>query len=434
MKIIAIVPLKATSERIPNKNMRRMCGVPLCVYTIEKLLKIREFDEVWVDTNDTLVIECIHNYGVRGFKTFIRDDTFATNTTNGNQLLLNEIQNINSDVYFQILCTSPFLKVDTIKDCIHSIKTGQYKSVVCCSKSKFYLWSDNGPTYDKLHIPNSNDLPNTIYESMCLYGITCDEFMKNRCRIGNNPFVKFIDLEESIDINDVTDFEMASKIQTYSHITNTNHLKHLTTVLNTSILLDIIKERKIPHLFLPGFKQNIRSTKLFGHVKPIQIRRLRENEEPSSIYNCLDSYEDIIQNDVIFVNNLIDKHAYFGDLNASIAMCKNAQGTVVNGYTRDIDRVTALNFPVFYKDNTANDVLGVGTLDFFSKPITIDSFVIHVNDIIFSDTDGVLIFPRQDLHIVLNLSLKKVTTEKNVFQRILNRQSLQEVIQIEGAF
>eukprot|EP00959_Pyramimonas_sp_CCMP1952_P457090 9474277-Pyramimonas_sp.AAC.1 len=69
-------------------------------------------------------------------------------------------------------------------------------------------------------------------------------------------------------------------------------------------------------------------------------------------------------------------------------MCKNAQGTVVNGYTRDIDRITALNFPVFYKDNTANDVLGVGTLDFFSKPITIDSFVIHVNDIIFSDTDG----------------------------------------------
>jgi CMP-N-acetylneuraminic acid synthetase/regulator of RNase E activity RraA len=433
MKIVAIVPLKLDSSRIENKNIKLLCGKPLCVYTVEKLLSITEFDEVWIDTNSDIVVQCLQNYGVKGFKTLYRDNNLANNSVDGNKLFQNEIKNIPSDVYFQILCTSPFLKIQTIKNCIQSMKNGT-PSLTCCSKSKLYLWENNCPSYNKLYIPNSQDINFTIYESMCLYAITFNEFNNTKCRLGNKPEICFIDSEETVDINEPADFDMAVKIQTFNHLQIVQKLKILKLTLNSCIILDTLKQNNFDYLFLPNFKTNINKNKLFGFIKPIQIRELNINEDPSNIYDCLNSYDDIFNEDVIFVNNNVHNKAYFGDLNATLAISKNAQGTIINGSTRDIDRTIDLNFPVFYKNNTADDVLGHGTLDFFSKPITIDNFTIFVNDIVFADTDGIVIFSYSILQQIIDLCLLKSKTENNVSQKIVQGLHIKQIIQEEKHF
>ena len=95
------------------------------------------------------------------------------------------------------------------------------------------------------------------------------------------------------------------------------------------------------------------------------------NENPNDIYNCLSSYDTMCQGDIIFVNNKVPDCAYFGDLNATIALSKGVQGTIVNGCTRDIQRLTHLKYPVYYKKNTCNDIKNIGTLDFYNKSIEI---------------------------------------------------------------
>ena len=49
--IVAIVPARANSKRIPGKNIKKFNGKPIIVNTIEKLKKSKIFDRIIVSTD-----------------------------------------------------------------------------------------------------------------------------------------------------------------------------------------------------------------------------------------------------------------------------------------------------------------------------------------------------------------------------------------------
>ena len=433
MKTIAVIPVKSTSSRIVSKNLKLLGNMPLFLHTLDKLLKISELDEVWLDTDEMEIINIANDYGFKNFKYFIRDKKFADNNTDGNCLLENEINNINSDIYLQIICTSPFTNVSSIIKCIEILKSKTHNSVVGCFKEKFYLWNDKEPLYNKYKIPNSNTLNDTIVESMSLYGITKEEFKKTKMRIGEKPYLLILEGEEIIDINYEKDFMFANKIALYNKIQEQNIFDLLKIKLNSCIFSDILNEFGYNNNILKNFK-TIKQTKMFGRVKPIQIRNLELGENINDIYKCLNSYDSVCNGDIIFVNNKVDKKAYFGDLNATISISKNAQGTIINGYTRDIDRINELNYNVFYKNNTCDDVKGFGTLDYYNKPIVIDNITINVNNLIFADVDGIVIIPKEIEDIIIDKCKKILNNEANISNSIVCGYNIEDVLNKYGAF
>ena len=50
MKIIAIIPIKSNSKRVPKKNFKMINGKPLYRYLLDNLSKCN-FDEIYVDSN-----------------------------------------------------------------------------------------------------------------------------------------------------------------------------------------------------------------------------------------------------------------------------------------------------------------------------------------------------------------------------------------------
>jgi CMP-N-acetylneuraminic acid synthetase/regulator of RNase E activity RraA len=434
MKIIAVIPVKSTSSRIESKNTKLLCNKPLFVHMLDKLLSIKSIDEVWIDTDDQKIISLAEDYGCENFHYFIREKKYSTNATDGNKLLQNEIDNIDADIYLQILCTSPFIKASSIEKCIVHLTKENHASVVGCAKEKYYLWKNGIPEYDINHIPNSNTLTDTVIESMSIYGITKEEFAKTGKRIGNNPILLELDPEEFIDINYEKDFNFAEKIAQYYKIKEQDSFDILKVKLNSCILSDILNDIGCPNYVLKNFKLNMNTSKLFGRVKPIQIRLLKEGEDSNDIYKCLNSYETVNYGDIIFVNNTIDNKAYFGDLNAIISISKKAQGTIVNGFTRDINRTIELSYPVFYKNNTCDDVKGYGTLDYYNKPITIDGVNIYVNDLIFADVDGIVIIPRKYEDIILEKCKIIIGSESSISNSIILGMDVTDVVKNYGAF
>jgi len=434
MKIVAIIPVKSTSERVKSKNIKLLADKPLFIHTLDKLLNINEIDEVWIDTDDDYIIDIAKYYNYQSFKYFIRDKKLADNNTDGNKLLENEIKNINADIYLQVLCTSPFIKEKTIKKSIDIIINENYNSVTTIFDEKMYLWKEGKPCYDINNIPNSYTLENITKETMSLYAITKEEFEKTGTRIGLNPYLQKISLEESIDINTDEDFLLAQKIAKLNYLNKSNKLNLLKINLNSCILADILNDLGFPNLVLKNYKLNIKNKKLFGRVRPIQIRELENGEPINGIYNCLKSYESIIDNNIIFVNNKVENRAYFGDLNATISMAKNAQGTIINGFTRDINRTIDLNYPVFYKNNTCSDVKRYGTLDFFDEPINIDGINIYVNNLIFADTDGIVIIPRELENEVLQMCENIIVNETNISNSIILGKKPEDIIKEYGFF
>ena len=55
MKVIALMPMKGESERVPNKNMRDFNGQPLCSVMLDKLMASDLIDQVIINTDSDLI-------------------------------------------------------------------------------------------------------------------------------------------------------------------------------------------------------------------------------------------------------------------------------------------------------------------------------------------------------------------------------------------
>lgn len=131
----------------------------------------------------------------------------------------------------------------------------------------------------------------------------------------------------------------------------------------SDILDDLFQETGIKHgCIINNWKCNLSNTKLLGRACTLKLRALKENEDFNGIYNALDSYKEISENNIIVVENELKEYAYFGDLNARLAIRAGASGAIIDGVTRDLKQTQALNFPVFCRNYNAADVRKRATL------------------------------------------------------------------------
>jgi len=64
--IVALIPARAGSERIPNKNIKRLEGQPLIAWTIATALACPSIDKVLVSSDNTVIREIAEQYGAEG--------------------------------------------------------------------------------------------------------------------------------------------------------------------------------------------------------------------------------------------------------------------------------------------------------------------------------------------------------------------------------
>ena len=57
MKTIALLPMKAHSERVPGKNFKRLAGKPLFQWILESLLAVEAIDQIVINTDARILLE-----------------------------------------------------------------------------------------------------------------------------------------------------------------------------------------------------------------------------------------------------------------------------------------------------------------------------------------------------------------------------------------
>lgn len=63
MGIVAFIPAKMTSMRLPGKNMKMLCGYPLLYYSIKVASLVKEIDEIFVSSEDKEVLRTAKQFG-----------------------------------------------------------------------------------------------------------------------------------------------------------------------------------------------------------------------------------------------------------------------------------------------------------------------------------------------------------------------------------
>jgi regulator of RNase E activity RraA len=325
-------------------------------------------------------------------------------------MFANEAKHSDADIVAQVLCTSPFLDAKTIDKALSDFKQSNHTSLVAVSKNKIYKWENDSPTYGS-RIPNSKDLPDTIAESMSFYAVKTKGLPVNKRYTEDVMFIELSPMQ-NIDINNSDDLELAKIVCAGQRSIRTQKLKILSKVISSSMLSDICKEMKLRHFLSDNIKP-LSKGNFLGYAKTLQLQPL-EDKNWKSIFKALESYDFIEPGDVIVVATDVPDKAYFGDLNATFAMRQGAVGVVIDGHTRDVERVSQMGLPVYAHGSKPDDIRFEGTVTGMNTTVTINEIKIKNNDIIFADGDGVICIPQERWQEILGKLRNKLQTEMMV--------------------
>lgn len=409
MKTIAFVSAKGTSERIKNKNTVILDGEYLFKRKLIQLLDCEEIDEVWLDSECDKMHDLCTDIPVRHYN---RPAHLASNDTDGHELFANFSKVVEADIIVQALCTAPLLDKKTIDPALKKLKEdNNASSLVFVKEDRQYTWKDNKPEYGDGRIPNSKDLDKTIIESMSFYAVKVNNKPVER-RFTDDVILYPISDIDAIDIDNPEDLSHVKHILSGRRLNEIQQLKGISKVISSCLLSDLCKENNINH-FLSKDIKSLNGGKFLGYAKTLKLKALEEDKkkEWKGIFSALDTYDFIEPGDVIVVSSDIKNKAYFGDLNATFAHRRGAVGVVVDGQTRDVERVSQLGLPVFAHGQQPDDIRFEGTFESMNKPVYINQVKVSNNDIIYGDSDGVVCIPKEKWPFILDEVKKSLKNE-----------------------
>lgn len=218
-KVVALVPIKAHSERVPGKNFRRFCGKPLYHHILNTLERTYAIDEVVVDTDSP---EIAHT-APRSFpkvRIVERPEELRGDMVSTNRLFKYDIEQVEADIYLQTHATNPLLKPETIAEALKHFVDGQnqYDSLfsVNAYQSRFYRADGTAINHDPENLIRTQDLDPVYEENSVLYVFTRESFAKHDRRIGLHPQMYETSRIESIDIDDEYTFRLAEILSLYA--------------------------------------------------------------------------------------------------------------------------------------------------------------------------------------------------------------------------
>jgi CMP-N-acetylneuraminic acid synthetase len=214
MRIVALLPMKGQSERVPNKNMRDFCGRPLYHAVMESLLGSAYISKIIINTDG----QKIKQDAVKNFENRIlihnRPEAIRGDFVPMNEIIENDLERLEGEHFLQTHSTNPLLRTDTIDSAIEryfSALDEGYDSLFSVSRLQTRLYDSDGRAIN--HNPDklirTQDLLPVYEENSCLYIFSRKSFLEKKKRIGENPFMFEIPREEAWDIDEEIDFEIA---------------------------------------------------------------------------------------------------------------------------------------------------------------------------------------------------------------------------------
>lgn len=135
MKVIAVIPARGGSKRIPQKNIIDFMGKPIIAWTIEAAQKSKLFDRIIVSTDSSEIANVAKNYGLdMPFLRNEKSDDMST-VTEATIVAIHQAEtyyNEKYDVVIQLMANAPTRDendiIDHYKNFVESKKTFQISS------------------------------------------------------------------------------------------------------------------------------------------------------------------------------------------------------------------------------------------------------------------------------------------------------------------
>jgi CMP-N-acetylneuraminic acid synthetase len=213
-KILALLPMKGHSERVPNKNIRNFCGYPLYHAIMKSLLDSHYISKVVINTDSAIIKEDALKFFKDNVIIHDRPESIRGDFVSMNEIIGYDIEKLGGEHFLQTHSTNPLLQTKTIDRAIErhfDALTEGYDSLFSVTLLQTRLYNSAGIAinHDPDELIRTQDLPPVYEENSCLYIFNRKSFWVKKSRIGENPVMFEIPREEALDIDEKIDFEIA---------------------------------------------------------------------------------------------------------------------------------------------------------------------------------------------------------------------------------
>jgi CMP-N-acetylneuraminic acid synthetase len=210
-RIVALVPMRHNSQRVPEKNYRLLGGKPLFHHIIETLQDVSDIAEIVVDTDSPDVIAGLQEH----FPTVTvieRPEHLRADETPMNEVLMYDTSQVEADFYLQTHSTNPVLRSETVATAIQTLLEDYpaHDSLFSVTRWQTRLWDQlgRGINHNPAVLLQTQDLPPVYEENSCIYIFRRETLISRRNRLGERPLMFEIHAAEAWDIDEELDFEI----------------------------------------------------------------------------------------------------------------------------------------------------------------------------------------------------------------------------------
>jgi len=224
--IVALIPARAGSKRVPDKNIKPLAGHPLIAYTIAAAIHSGVFSDVIVSTDSKHYAEIAKHYGAQ--VPFLRPPALAGDQSpdiEWVEFTLSRLQEADRkyDCFSILRPTSPFRLPETIQRAWQAFSSQQgvdsLRAVEKCTQHPAKMWVVRGSRMTPLlplgsaeqpwHSSQYPSLPEIYAQNASLEIAWSRVVLKDRTIAGNVVMPFFTTGYEGFDVNNEYDWQLA---------------------------------------------------------------------------------------------------------------------------------------------------------------------------------------------------------------------------------
>lgn len=210
--ITAIIPVRAGSQRLKDKNVLPFADSNLLIHKIKQLKKVPSLDRIVVSSDSDLMLDMAKKEGVLTHK---RAPEYCDEKTKTfGEVVAHVCDNVEGDDVIWATCTCPLIMPEHYEEAIGIYKDlSEHDSLMAVRPFKKYIWDDNKPVNfeaGKGHIP-SQQLPQ-YYFTTGLRIAPREKMVEWNYFVGPNPYKYVLPDYNCIDIDNEMDLRIANAL------------------------------------------------------------------------------------------------------------------------------------------------------------------------------------------------------------------------------
>lgn len=217
--VLAVIPARGGSKRIPKKNIKSFLGKPIIYYSIDAALKSNLFDEVMVSTDDEEVIEVSKKLGAS--VPFLRSPETASSNSPVKDVITEVLKQYTEkgkqfDYICCILPAAPLITVKNLTTTFELLKGKNIDAVVPVVRYGYPIQRAFKIEKGLLQMispanmyVNSQDLSSSYHDAGQFYWLKVESFLKQEKIFMVNCLPFEIPESEVQDIDEVDDWKLA---------------------------------------------------------------------------------------------------------------------------------------------------------------------------------------------------------------------------------